>query len=116
MLNLDSAYFERLKDQLNNINNNNEGFTERNLLEIRDRLGRISEEVHQERNRDTNHVLIFVYDQRNFIENCLNFIVYVLQHVEPQTTRNQKFTIRATVLELLQKKILLQHMTYQVVE
>lgn len=39
------------------LNNNNESFTERNIFEIRERLGRISEEVHQERNRDTNHVI-----------------------------------------------------------
>lgn len=40
------------------MNNNNENFTEKNILDIRERLARISEEVHQERNRDTNHVLI----------------------------------------------------------
>ncbi|CAD8200746.1 unnamed protein product [Paramecium pentaurelia] len=115
MSQIDPSYFEKLKDQLNNLNNNNESFTERNIFEIRERLGRISEEVHQERNRDTNHQVL-QNNQKIFVENCLNFIVYVLQHVEPQTTRNTKFLIRAAILELLQKKILLQHMTYQVVE
>ncbi|CAK63963.1 unnamed protein product (macronuclear) [Paramecium tetraurelia] len=124
MSQIDPAYFERLKDQLNNLNSNNESFTERNIFEIRERLGRISEEVHQERNRDSNHVFnlynclqqVLQNNQKTFVDSCLNFIVYVLQHVEPQTTRNTKFLIRAAILDLLQKKILLQHMTFQVVE
>ncbi|CAD8122370.1 unnamed protein product [Paramecium sonneborni] len=119
MAQIDPAYFEKLKEALNNFlqnsRNSNEMFSERNIYEIRDRLGRIQEESHTERSRDPNHQNLQSH-QKWFIDNSLNFLVYVLMHVDPQTSRNVKFNIRAATVELLQKKILLQHMTQLVVD
>ncbi|CAD8209393.1 unnamed protein product [Paramecium pentaurelia] len=112
----DPAYFEKQKEALNNfLQNRSESFSERNIYDIRDRLSRISEESHSERTRDPNHQNLQNY-QKWFIENSLNFVVYVLSNVEPQISRNVKFNVRAATVELLQKKILLQHMTQSVVD
>ncbi|CAK62836.1 unnamed protein product (macronuclear) [Paramecium tetraurelia] len=115
----DPAYFEKQKDALNNfLQNKSESFSERNIYDIRDRLSRISEEQHSERSRDPNHGKQQTLQNYHkwFIENSLNLMVFVLQNVEPQTSRNVKFNVRAATIELLQKKILLQHMTQSVVD